>query len=336
MKIIACLLLMAPAVMAADKPMPTKTTKYPEASISNGLIQAKLYMPDLERGHYRGTRFDWAGIIHSLVYKGHEYVTEWNPRPYDPKLDDAVTGPAEEFRTSVGYAEAVPGGTFVRMGIGAVRKPDEKAYRYASTYDLVDPGKRIIRKSKDGIVFTHVLNGPSGYAYVYTKTVRLVKGKPELRLEHSLKNTGTKVIDTNNYNHNFFTWGGLATGPDFSIQFPFDARVPRPLLPAAEVKDRRFTYLKTLTGDDVVQTTFEGLSKSPADYDFKLENRKAGLGVHVKGDQPIIRLYFWSVPTIASLEPYLQVHVEPGAEMKWNLDYEFYLLSPETPRGNPR
>jgi hypothetical protein len=336
MKIFACLLMTIPALMAADKPMPNKATKYPEASISNGLIQAKLYMPDADRGHYRATRFDWAGIIHSLTYKGHQYVTEWNPRPYDPKLDDAVTGPAEEFRASVGYAEAAPGGTFVRMGIGSVRKPEEKAYRYAAYYDIVDLGKRTIRKSKDAIVFIHELHDPAGYAYVYTKTVRLVKGKPELRLEHSLRNIGTKVIDTNHYNHNFFTWGGLKTGPDFSIQFPFDATAARPLGGAAEVKNRRFTYLKELTGDDVVQTTFEGLTKTPADYDFKLENRKAGLGVHIRGDQPILRLFFWSVPNIASLEPYLQVKVEPGAEMKWNLNYEFYTLSPETPRGNPR
>jgi len=72
---------------------------YPEAEISNGLIRAKLCLPDAKRGSYRGTRFDWAGIISSLQYAGHEFCGQWQER-HDPQIHDAVTGPAEEFRTN--------------------------------------------------------------------------------------------------------------------------------------------------------------------------------------------------------------------------------------------
>ncbi|MGH2564453.1 MAG: hypothetical protein ACRDE5_08070, partial [Ginsengibacter sp.] len=45
----------------------------PEAEITNGLITAKLYLPDAENGYYRGSRFDWSGVISDLQYKGHSY-----------------------------------------------------------------------------------------------------------------------------------------------------------------------------------------------------------------------------------------------------------------------
>ena len=179
---------------------------YPKADISNGVIQAELMLPDPQHGSYQGTRFDWSGIIFSLQYQGHEYFGKWYEK-HDPKIHDAITGPVEEFRTNdsgLGYEEAKAGGTFVRIGVGTVRKPEEKAYRPYDTYEIVDPGKWTVKRHKNSIEFTHRLKGENGYAYVYRKTVRLVKGKPELVLEHWLKNTGQKAIDTTQYNHNFY------------------------------------------------------------------------------------------------------------------------------------
>jgi len=40
----------------------------PEAFISNGLINARLYLPDAVNGYYRGARFDWGGVIYDLEY----------------------------------------------------------------------------------------------------------------------------------------------------------------------------------------------------------------------------------------------------------------------------
>ena len=59
---------------------------------------------------------------------------------------------------------------------------------------------------KKGVEFSQELTGPSGYAYAYRKTVRLAKDQPRMTLEHSLKNTGRRVIESNVYNHNFFVY----------------------------------------------------------------------------------------------------------------------------------
>jgi hypothetical protein len=153
---------------------------FPETEISNGLIKARLSLPDPEHGYYRATRFDWSGQIPDLTYKGHTYFGEWNPAPYNPKLHDAITGPVEEFLSDgmgLGYAEAAPGGTFVKIGVGVIRKPDDSKYQQFKTYEIVDNGKWTIKKHADLVDFTQIVTDPSsGYGYGYTKVVRLEKG----------------------------------------------------------------------------------------------------------------------------------------------------------------
>src|SRR5580692_6360648 len=101
--------------------------KYPKASISNGPVQAVLYLPDAKNGYYRASRFDWSGIIPCLSYKGHTYFGVWFSH-YDPMVADAITGPVEEFRSTDGaldYGQAKPGGLFVKIGVGVLRKADD-------------------------------------------------------------------------------------------------------------------------------------------------------------------------------------------------------------------
>jgi hypothetical protein len=300
----------------------------PQAEISNGSIHAKLYLPDPEHGYYRGTRFDWSGVISSLTYEGHEYFGQWFEH-YDPKIHDAIMGPVEEFRTDgagLGYAEAEAGETFIRIGVGVVRKPDEPAYRMRHTYHIVDPGEWDVRKSPDGIEFVHRLKDATGYAYAYRKTVRLVEGEPVLRIEHVLENTGRRPIETSQYNHNFFTIDDLPIGPGCTVRFPFDLRAEDDLAGLADVRGRELVYLRELREGEQAATHLEGFGETASDYDITIENHKAGAGVRITGDRPLSEVYFWSIRTTLCPEPYVQLRVEPGRGATWNIQYEFYVL----------
>ncbi len=305
--------------------------EFPQAEISNGQIQAKLYLPDPERGYYRGTRFEWSGMIHSLQYKGHEYFGVWFEK-YDPKLHDAITGPVEEFRTNnagLGYDEAKPGGTFIRIGVGVVRKPEEPQYRTFHTYDIVDPGRWRVRPGKDRVEFTHELSDASGYAYLYKKVVRLVKGKPEMVIDHTLKNTGRRPIETAQYNHNFFVMDGQPTGPDFSVKFPFAPQAVAGFRGPAETRGNELVFPTTLEKGQSVFSELKGYGPGASDYDIRIENRKTGAGVRIAGDRPLVKLVFWSIRTTLCPEPYIDMRVEPGRESKWRIRYEFYTLTPQ-------
>jgi hypothetical protein len=306
--------------------------EFPQAEISNGVVTAKFYLPDSERGYYQGTRFDWSGQIYSLRTLNHEYFGQWFEK-YDPKLHDAIMGPVEEFKTDnagLGYAEAPVGGTFIRIGVGVVKKPEEPRYEGFKTYEIVDPGKRKVRTGKDWIEFVHELSDKNGYAYEYTKTIRLAKNKPEMVIEHSLKNKGTKTIRTSQYNHNFFVIDGQPTGPESVVKFPFDLRESKPAQDGlTEIRTREIAYRKELVAGERVYKEFDGFGKTASDYDFRLENRNAGAGVRITGDQPLSKMVFWSIRTVFCPEPYIEFSVDPGKTHKWNYNYQFYTLPKE-------
>ena len=292
----------------------------PQATISDSGIRAQLYLPDPQSGYYRGTRFDWSGVIASLEWNGHSYFGQWFPR-YDPKLHDAITGPVEEFSV-VGYEEAKPEQSFVRIGVGAVRKPVEPEYRRFSTYEIVDPGKWTVKRASDRVEFLHTLGDTGGYAYEYGKTVRL-KGNT-LVLEHRLKNTGRKPIVTNVYNHDFFMLDNQPTGPDFVLRFPYEIKAVAPLNGAAEIRGKDFVYLRELQTGQTVQTQLTGFGPTAKDHDFRLENRKTRAGVRQTGDRPITKFNLWSIRSNISPEAFIDLSIAPGQRSSWRITYEFY------------
>lgn len=298
--------------------------EWPQAELSNGLVQTTLYLPDEQTGYYQGTRFDWAGAFKNLTYKGHNFIEQWFEN-YDPKLHDAINGPAEEF-VPLNYAEAKAGETFVKIGVGSLRKPDDKPYAFARNYEVADYGKRKIKKHKDRIEFIHELTGPNGYGYVYRKTVRLTKGKPELVLEHRLKNTGKRPIQTSTYDHNFFIIDNQPTGPTVNVQFPFDVKAEgRGFGSLIQPEGSRLVYARNLEKkEQVFSAGLQGLTASANDYDIRIENMKTGAGIHIKGDKPLEKLVYWACATTSCPEPYIRLEAAPGQEIRWTITYEFY------------
>jgi hypothetical protein len=300
--------------------------EYPKVRIANGTLQAELYLPDAQNGYYRATRFDWSGVISSLKFKGHEYFGVWFPK-HDPLSHDAITGPVEAFETSgagLGYDEAKPGGNFVRIGVGLLEKPDEAAYRFTYTYKVVDPGKWKVGKGKDWIEFSQALPDKIGYGYVYTKRVRLTPGKPEMVLLHTLKNTGSKVIESTPYDHNFFVIDGQPSGPGFVLRFPFEPRAATDLRGLVELRGRELRILREFQGNENIFVALEGYQPTVAHHEIVVENLTTGAGVRITANKPLARLNFWTRRETVCPEPYIRLRIEPGQTETWETHYLFY------------
>jgi len=299
--------------------------KFPEAEITNGIIRVHFYLPDANKGYYQATRFDWSGIITNLEYKGHNYYGQWFEN-YSPTTHDAVMGPVEEFGP-VGYADVKSGGNFIKIGVGALLKPDESAYGQFKLYKIANPGEWKINKKADQIKFVHVLKDAE-YSYEYKKTIQLVKGKAELVISHSLKNTGKRTIETTAYDHNFVMIDKQPTGPDYVIYFPAEMTGKgQGIGNIAQIQGKQMTLLRQLSKSErIFCNPLQGLSNDKKDYNFRVENLKAGTGVQITGDQPILKLVFWASPTTVCPEPFIQIKVEPGKEFDWKIFYEYYTL----------
>ena len=314
------LLILSGLIITAMAP-----TKFPEAEITNKIIKARIYLPDKEKGYYQSTRFDWAGNIPSLKVNGHEYFGQWFEK-YSPEIHDAIMGPVEEF-TALDYLEVKPGDTFVKIGVGVLRKPDDKAYSFARLYPIVNYGKWTVKKKADQVEFTHELNDKD-YSYVYHKTIRLVPGKAEMELVHTLKNTGTKIIETPVYNHNFFVIDDQKVGPDYSVKFKWNLNGEgNGFGTLADVDGNKIIFLRDFKqGETVFCGGFEGFGPDASDYDIRIENKKAGAGVHITCDRPLLKQVFWSCWTTPCPEPYIKIKAAPGEEFSWTIRYEFYNL----------
>jgi hypothetical protein len=269
-------------------------------------------------------------MIASLRHGGHEYYGPWFTG-VDPSVRDfvyrgagivasaqsAAVGPTEEFRTPLGYAEAKTGETFVKIGVGALRKPDEPRYSGYTHYEIVDAGTWTVRTGPQFVESTQELrDARSGYGYVYRKTLRVAPSTPELRIEHTLRNTGRLPIQTRQYNHNFLVLDGKPTSADFAITLPFEIRPSAPPDPqVAAVEGGRIVYRKTLQDEDRVFFNIEGFGRELKDYDIRVEDRRSGAGFRVTADRPLANLSLWSIRSVISIEPDVDIDLAPGVSM---------------------
>ena len=297
--------------------------QFPHIDIANDNVQMTLYPPDPENGLYRATRFDWSGVIGSVQYKDHEYFGYWKDT-HDPLFHEDLAGPVEGYtKPGIGYEEAKPGEGFIRIGVGILEKPDEEEYQWTETYNILHHGKWEVNHGQDWITFTHEINSDFGYAYIYTKTVRLKENG--FTIDHSLLNTGEKLIETDQFNHNFFMIDGDTSGPAFKISFPYNLSTESDLKGLVELNGNEIHYLKKLEEDNSVFVELKGYSDEVSDHQVTVLNQNTGAGVTFTVDKPIYRMAFWTCETTLSPENFIWISVPPGAEEEWTSDYTLFV-----------
>lgn len=295
-----------------------------QVEISNGKTTAAVHTPKTDaQSYYRGTRFDQSGVVFALESGGHSYVGPWQDSN-DPFLHDRIMGPAEEF-AQIGYENAKVGGEFLKIGVGVLRKSSDAPYNFREKYEVVDAGERKTQIFPDRVVFTHTLKTADGYAYEYVKTLR-IGANSEFLIEHTLKNTGSKDIDTNVFNHNFFVLDKEGAGTNISLIYPFEVRgdIVDGIGTIAVFDGKKIKYLRSPVGEErALVRNIKGSGKV-SDYDFRIENLKTGAGVRIRSDKPLLKSTFWSCKTTYCPEPFIDVKVPAGKEFSWTNVYDFY------------
>lgn len=306
------------------QPSTKKDSTFPSVIITNGILSAELYLPDAKEAYYRGTRFDWSGVMPRLDYQDHSFFGKWNPAPYDPCYHDAIMGPVEEF-TEIGFAGARPGESFLKIGVGALIKPDDEPYSFLRYYQISNPGSWEVIPLSDQVTFVHTLSDAAGYSYEYRKTVRLMADQSVMIIDHTLTNTGPRAIETSVYNHNFFMIDQEPTGPNILTTFPFEVRAEGLNFGTiAHAQNKSIVYERALTeGENVYCADVLGFGASQKKYDILIQNLNSGAEVRITGNQPLEKLVYWSCPTSSCPEPYVAISVPPGEVKTWGITYEF-------------
>jgi hypothetical protein len=301
----------------------TRAAPWPSATLDHGHLRATLYLPDADKGFYQGIRFDHAGVIGEVRAAGHRFYAPLHAA-HDPTLHDGIAGPAEEFGMTdpPGFAEAAPGETFVKIGVGVLRRPDDAAYAFDRAYELVVPGTWDVRITADEARFEQVLHAERGWAYHYVKTVRLLPGEPALTIAHELENLGSKPIVTDVYNHNFTTVDGAPYGPAYTVALPFTTDPPRPIGEHAVLDGDRIVVRRPL-GETALWSPILETGGPVAHHAATVRHDPTGASVRFQGDRPITKMVFWAVERAACPEPFVALDVPPGETRAWSTRFTF-------------
>ncbi|AJR09173.1 hypothetical protein C9J03_11600 [Photobacterium gaetbulicola] len=292
---------------------------FPEVRLANDMVEMAIYLPDVEDGSYRSTRFDWSGLIHSFQLDGVEYFGRWRFEPvHDPKIHFSVNGPAQIF-DNLGYGESE---TFVRIGIGVLKKPaDEERFNFTNPYQILDHGEWQINASDHSVEFIQTLQDGTGYGYRYQKTITL--DEQGFTMSHQLENTGEKAIETTVFNHHFFVIDDQKVDQQYQVFFPFSPE-KRKSEPRIKLDSNSLQILETIRDDRRLFIPLTGFASTSDDHQFRVHHHGLNRGIDVKVDQPLSRLVVWANDRSLSPENFIEVNVPVGESFSWNAQYRVY------------
>jgi hypothetical protein len=270
---------------------------------------------------YRGSRFDWNGLVSSAVYKGVSFLGEEKPMfQRNPRLFGRGLHNEFGIKRCIGYDECEVGGWFPKIGTGWLKK-DDKPYFFYTAYESEPLSFSCDVTDSRRAVFTCDSGERNGYAYRYTKEISL-EG-PRIRIHYNLENCGKKPLETDEYVHNFLCIGGKRMDAGCSVSFPWkldSSRFTENVNPdlALAVEDSRVIvrgkaagqfYLGGLSGG---VTEHNGLAAS-----WIYADERSKLCVSEKGSFVPSGVHLWGWKSVISPELFFSFKIEGGNSLSW-------------------
>jgi hypothetical protein len=264
---------------------------------------------------YRGSRFDWSSFVTQVVLDAsHTFCGTENP-----SAGKGGMGLCCEFGLGkpIGYNEALPGGQFVKPGVGLLTRPARKSYTFWTDYP-VEPFAMLREDTLNAIAFTSEPRPCNGYALRLTR--RLAVTQNHLDMHVVLQNTGEKPIATDEYCHNFITIDGHGTGPDLSLVTGFD-------FAHSEATGLVRTEGNVTRCAGVPATPFYALGsdvRREQGVYWVLKHVPSGVGLAESGSFALDRFAFWGCDHVVSPEAYVAIQLAPGQTQHWQRRFTFF------------
>lgn len=271
---------------------------------------------------YRGTRFDGAGFITGVELNGrHQFCV---PESLAPGSGTGGIGLCSEFgiKEAIGYEETRVGEPFPKLGVGLLTRPDEAEYRFYREYACARFETQVEQKSAQQICFTTQSAECRGYAVRVQKEIE-ISGNT-LSVTYTVENTGSRVVSTDEYSHNFLGIDGYAVGPDYVLKLPFAPKIwsdEPDTLEGLVFEGDHVTWERRPEKDFYFRMdTFDG-RETP--WLWELRHRPSGLTVRELSKLPLSSAAVWGHGHVISPEMFVAVHVAPGERQSWTRTYEF-------------
>jgi hypothetical protein len=313
--------------VASDNP-----TDYPHRVLRNDTgMRVTVMLVDDDKGFYRGTRFDWSGHIAQAKYRGHTFFGLWRT-PHDPTNFEHGVGPTDEFgiQNPPGYEQTRPGEAFLKIGVGLLKRVDEKPYHFSAKYPVLNPGRwtqSSLGNREWDLSFHHELITDADWGYRYSKAVQLVPDKPEFTIRRTLKNIEGNDIKTASYNHNFIRIDDELIGPSYELLL--SEELAAEVEPPAKFDGRRLTFsgkvekplMIYFKGQPKRRLQQPGEFRARPSFDITIANRRTGGQMVIAHEFDLSELRLWVTSTAICPEPFINVDLGSAESMSWTTRY---------------
>jgi len=280
---------------------------------------------DLPQTNYNFSRFDWCGKIVSVMYKGISVsgVEKLN----NEDENKSGKGFYNEFgiNAAIGYDEIKEGDWFHKIGVGLLKK-DGSEYLFSKEYEI-KPAKFTVAAKPDKISISCKSQIANGYAYEYMKEIKMLESG--FIVTYHLKNTGSKTIITNEYDHNFIAINNNFIGSDYILKFPFEinpVQFDATVDPEGKVEVGQKEITFNATPDE--QFFFSNLTGNQnRDAAWEILNTKSKIGISETGSFKTNKVNVWGWKHVISPELFFDIRVEPGHEIEWSRTYKIFEIS---------
>ncbi len=283
--------------------------------LKNDRLTVEIAKP---RTVYTGQRFDATGWVAQITLDGLHTFCSSESGAGNGKGTGGV-GICNEFglTEAIGYDEIGSGEWFPKLGVGILKRPDNKPYSFMLPHE-VRPYPIDFSADETSVEFRVHPVDCRGYAAALTK--RLSINDDQLQIAYRLDNTGSRAIHTHEYCHNFLLIARHPVGPEYSLHHGCPMSTPP-----------RSKILKTDAGET------QWLSLAPADdhYYFRCDNPPSngrtwrmlhtptGLSVSEQTDRPWMRFALWGGRDVISPEAFIAIDLDPGQTMTWTRTFKF-------------
>ncbi len=288
-------------------------------TLKNDTLEIQIDFP-LE--NYNFSRFDWTGKITCVKFKNLPVTSLEDP---SCKNEDLLgKGFYNEFGidTPLGFEEAKIGEWFHKIGVGLLKKEDAH-YACNKPYEI-KPAKFQISTDLNRVIITCFSSHLNGYSYELRKEIELHAAS--FSIKYYLKNTGKKIIRTNEYTHNFTAINNDCIGENYSLHFPFDLKpklfgetVNSELAVGIGKNEINFNsgpkeqfFFSNLSGGETVRATWE------------LRHLKSKIGIRERTDFQTNTVNLWGWKHVISPELFLELNIAPNESKEWLRSYELF------------
>jgi hypothetical protein len=279
---------------------------------------------DFPKENYQKSRFDWTGKIAKVLLKGNLITSsEHLGNPID---DYCGEGFYNEFGidTPVGFKEINIGDWFHKIGVGLLKK-DSSVYDCQQNHEI-DPCEFTVEIESNSVLIQCVSKMAHGYSYILEKKITLDENS--FVINYVLKNTGDKLIQTTEYNHNFLAIEDGFIGEDYQLNFPFQIK-PKLFIETVNLEEKVIVGESDITFSETPKEQFFFSNMSGGEEVnacWELIHKKLKIGIRETGGFQTAKINLWGAKHVICPETFFEISVAPGKSLKWSRTYDLFLL----------